>query len=231
MLLDILIGAGVAKRVIASWVGNVSAGSGYNFRRAVERHIPAPLEMVDHSNLTLALALHAAALGVPYLPTKSTLGTDLLRENPHLGEITCPFSGETLVAVEALAPDVSILCVQRADEDGNAHAWGNLGVTPDAARASARVILLAEELVEPELIRRDPDRTVVPGFLVSAVVHLPGATHPSPCQGYRDRDHHFFQDYHESSRSREGFLDWLERFVLSVPDHAGYLGRLSEARI
>ena len=183
MLIDVLIGAGIAKGVIASWVGNVSAGSGYNFRRAIEEDIPAPLQMVDHTNFTLALALHAAALGAPYLPTRTALGTDLLAQSPHLKETTCPFTGVPLVAVEALTPDVAILPVQRADRGGNAHVWGNLGVIPDAARASKKVIVLAEEIVEPEVIRSDPNLTVIPGFLVTAVAHAPNGCHPSPWPG------------------------------------------------
>lgn len=226
MLFDVLIGAGVAKRVIASWVGNVSAGSGYNFRRAIEQGVPTPLEMVDHSNLTLALALHAGALGVPHLPTRSTLGTDLLADNPHLQQTDCPFTGDTLVAVEALTPDVAVLAVQRADDEGNAHAWGNLGVSFDAARAANNVLVIADEIVSAEAIRSDPDRTVIPGFLVSAVVHVPGGCHPSPCQDRYGRDHDFFQDYHERSRSRDGFVDWLETYVLSVSSHKDYLERV-----
>lgn len=214
MLIDVLIGAGVAKGVIASWVGNVSAGSGYNFRRAIEEDIPAPLQMVDHTNFTLALALHAAALGAPYLPTRTALGTDLLAESAHLKETTCPFTGAPLVAVEALTPDVAILPVQRADRDGNAHVWGNLGVIPDAARASKKVIVLAEEIVEPEVIRSDPNLTVIPGFLVTAVAHAPNGCHPSPCPDYYGRDHAFFDAYHESSRTRDGFLEWLESWLV-----------------
>lgn len=226
MLFDVLIGAGVARRVIASWVGNVSAGSGYNFRRALEERIPAPLEMVDHSNLTIALALHAAALGVTYLPTRSTLGTDLLANNPHLVETVCPFTGDKLVAVEALSPDVAVLSVQRADEEGNAHAWGNLGVTFDAARASKRVIVLADEIVSEEAIRADPARTIIPGFLVAAVVHAPRGCHPAPCQDFYGRDHAFFQDYHDRSRTRDGFLEWLDRFVISVSSLEDYVERV-----
>jgi glutaconate CoA-transferase subunit A len=227
MLFDVLIGAGVAEHVIAAWVGNVSAGLGHNFRRAMEEAEPLPLEMTDHSNLTLALALHAAALGVPHLPTRSTLGTDLLKNNPHLRETECPFTGDELVAVEALAPDVSVLAVQRADEDGNAHAWGNLGVTFDAARASRKVIVLADEIVSRETILADPNRTVIPGFLTTAVVHVPNGCHPSPCQDYYGRDHAFFHDYHDASREREGFLKWLERYVLSVDRHETYLTRVN----
>jgi glutaconate CoA-transferase subunit A len=226
MLFDVLIGAGCARGVVAAWVGNVSAGSGYNFRRAVESGIPHPIEVTDHSNLTVALALQAAATGVPYLPTRSTLGTDLLARNPHLKEVRCPFTGDKLVAVAALAPDAAILAVQRADEDGNAQVRGNLGVVREAARASRRVVLLAEEVVSRDEIRADPNRTTIPGFVVSAVVPLPRGCHPAPCEGYYGRDHDFFHAYHERSRTREGFLEWLEEWVLAVEDHEAYLKQL-----
>jgi glutaconate CoA-transferase subunit A len=231
MLFDVLIGAGSAARVVAAWVGNVSAGSGYNFRRAVEEGIPHRLDVVDHSNLTLALALGAAAQGVPFLPTRSVLGTDLLARNPHLGKILCPFTGETLVAVAALRPDVAILPVQRADAEGNAQLRGNLGVIREAARASRTVIVVAEEIVPEEAIRSDPNRTLVPGFLVEAVVHLPLACHPSPCEGHYRRDHDVFHEYHRRSREREDFLEWLDEWVLSVEDHEGYLARLGRERV
>src|SRR5258706_576164 len=135
ILFDQLIGAGCVRRVIAAWVGNVSAGLGYNYRRAVEQRIPAPLEVQDHSNLTIAFALQAAALGVPYLPTRSLLGTDLPRANPTFKEAADPWSGAPLLLVPAIAPDVAILHVQRADEEGHAHVWGTLGVARPAAAA------------------------------------------------------------------------------------------------
>jgi glutaconate CoA-transferase, subunit A len=231
MLFDVLIGAGCARGVVAAWVGNVSAGSGYNFRRAVEEGIPNPLEVVDHSNLTLALALQAAGQGVPFLPTRSTLGTDLADRNPYLRKIACPFTGESLIAVSAFRPDVAILPVQRADDEGNAHVYGNLGVIREAARASGTVIVLAEELVSTEAIESDPNRTLVPGFLVSAVVHLPLGCHPSPCEGFYGRDHEVFHEYHRRSRERSGFLEWLSESVLSVEDHEGYVARLGRERV
>jgi glutaconate CoA-transferase subunit A len=215
MLFDVLIGAGCARAVVAAWIGNVSAGSGYNFRRAVEEGVPNPIEVTDHSNLTLALALQAAASGVPYLPTLSTLGTDLLARNPRLKEVDCPFTGRKLVAVGALSPDVAILSVQQADVEGNAHVRGNLGVVREGARASRKVIVITEEVVSEETIRRDPNRTLIPGFLVSAVVHVPGGCRPSPCEGYYGRDHEYFHRYHERSRTREGFLEWLGESVLA----------------
>ncbi len=230
ILFDQLIGAGCVARVEAAWVGNVSAGVGYNLRRATEQGVPRPVEMIDYTNFTVALALHAAALGVPFLPTRSTLGSDVLARNPHLVEFRSPVGGEKLVAVEALAPDVAILHVQRADAQGNAHAWGGLGVQIDGAGAARRVILVAEEIVEPEVIASDPNRTEIPGMLVSAVVHEPWGAHPSPVQGYYGRDHAFFHEYHERSRKREDFENWLREWVLGVENRAGYLERLGAER-
>jgi glutaconate CoA-transferase, subunit A len=230
ILFDQLIGAGCVSRVMAAWVGNVSAGVGYCFRRAVESSIPRRIEVVDYSNFTMALALHAAALGVPFLPTYATLGSDLLKKNGNLREFSSPVSEEKLVAVRALRPDVAILHVQRADTQGNAHVWGSLGVAVDGARAARRVILVAEEIVEPSVIASDPNRTLVPGFLVSAVVHEPGGAHPSPVQGYYGRDHSFFAEYHEQTRRLEDFEKWLTRWVVRMPGRSEYLTELGASR-
>ncbi len=231
ILFDQLIGAGCARRVVAAWVGNVGAGLAHNFRRAVEEGIPRALSVEDHSNLTVALALEAGARGVPYLPTRTALGTDIARDHPRLREITCPFTGDRLLAVRALRPDVTILHVQRCDLDGNAHLWGNLGVSLEAARAADTVILTCEEIVESGVIRSDPNRTLIPGFLVHAVAAVPSGSHPSPIQGYLNRDDAFYEEYHAETRSREGFLRWLDRMVLSTEGHSGYLARVGEARL
>src|SRR3990167_174265 len=133
ILFDQLIGAGCARTIVAAWVGNVMMGSAYNFRRALEDGIPHAVEMVDHTNFTVALALHAAALGVPFLPTYTAIGSDLFARNPGLVEFEAPYTLETMTAVRAIAPDVAILQAQRADTEGNAHVWGNLGAGPAAA--------------------------------------------------------------------------------------------------
>jgi glutaconate CoA-transferase, subunit A len=231
ILFDQLIGAGCVEQVMAAWVGNVSEGVAYCFRRAVESGIPRRVDVVDYSNLTMALALHAGALGVPFMPTYSTLGSDLLKKNGNLREFSSPVSEERLIAVRALRPDVAILQVQRADAQGNAHIWGSLGVAVDGARASRRVILVAEEIVTSDAIASDPNRTLIPGFLVSAVVHEPHGAHPSPVQGYYGRDHHFFAEYHEETRDLAGFEKWLEKWVLGVPNREAYLERLGAARV
>jgi len=231
ILFDQLIGAGCAARVFAAWVGNVSAGVGYCLRRAMEQGVPRPVQMVDYSNFTLALALHAGAMGVPFMPTYSTLGSDLLVRNGNLREFPSPVNEEKLVAVRALKPDVAIIHVQRADESGNAHLWGNLGVAVDGARAARKVIVVAEEIVLSEVIASDPNRTLVPGFKVAAVVHESWGAHPSPVQGYYGRDHAFFTEYHEQSRTLEDFERWLGRWVLGVPDRKAYMDQLGACRV
>jgi len=231
ILFDQLIGAGCVSRVMAAWVGNASAGVGYCFRRAVERAIPNAIETVDYTNFTMAMALHAAALGVPFLPTYAALGSDILKSNGNLREFASPVNEDRLIAVRALQPDVAIVPVQRADAYGNSHLWGNLGVAIDGARASRKVIIVAEEIVPPEVIASDPNRTLIPGFLVAAVVHEPWGAHPSPVQGYYGRDHAFFSEYHEQSRKEEDFERWLEHWVLRVPSRADYVKRLGDTRI
>ena len=231
ILFDQMIGAGCARRIVAAWVGNVMMGSAYNFRRALEDGIPHAVEMIDHTNFTVALALHAAALGVPFLPTYTTIGSDIFGRNPGLAEFEAPFTREKMMAVQALAPDVAILQAQRADVYGNAHVWGNLGASPDAARAARAVIVVAEEIVSSKVIASDPNRTVIPGFLVSAVVETPFGAHPSPVQGYYNRDNNYYSEYHRATKTRSDFESWLHHWVLGVTDRQEYVERLGTERL
>ena len=230
MLFDQMIGAGCVSCVMAAWVGNASSGVGYCFRRAVEKSIPRAIETVDYTNFTLAMALHAGALGVPFMPTYAALGSDIIKRNGNLREFASPVNEERLIAVRALRPDVAILPVQRADAEGNSHLWGNLGVAIDGARASRKIIVVAEEIVAPEIIASDPNRTLIPGFLVAAVVHEPWGSHPSPVQGYYGRDHALFSEYHEESRKQEDYERWLQHWVLKVSSRSDYMKQLGESR-
>jgi glutaconate CoA-transferase, subunit A len=249
ILFDQLIAAGCVERVIAAWVGNVMMGSAYNFRRAVEQ---GSVKVINMTNFTVALALQAAAMGVPFLPTRSALGSDVARENEFFAEMESPFAesqadesssgpGERerpplrecvkLHAVRALSPDVAIVHLQRADRDGNAHCWGNFGVMIEAARAAKRVIVVAEEIVEPEVIASDPNRTVIPGFLVSAVVECRYGAHPSPVQGYYKRDDAFFRQYHQQTKAKADSDAWLQRWIHGVADRPAYLNQLGACRL
>jgi glutaconate CoA-transferase subunit A len=228
ILFDQLIGAGCVARVIAAWAGNVSEGLGHNYRRAAERGLPRQIEIVDHSNYSIALALQAAALGVPYIPMRSLLGSEIARDHPGIHPSNSPLDGSPTLLVEAVQPDVAILQVQRADALGRAHVWGGLGVCEEAALAAKGVIYVAEEIVAPEVILSDPNRTLAPTFKTLAVVHEPGGAHPSPVQGYYNRDHATFAEYHAQSRTPEGFAAWLNEWVTQIPDRAAYLAKLGE---
>jgi glutaconate CoA-transferase subunit A len=212
--------------VTAAWVGNVSAGLAHAYRRAMEQGIPRRIEVRDHSNFTIAQALLAGALGAPYLPTRTLFGSDIARANGTFIEAASPMDGSPLLLIPAITPDVTVLAVQRADADGNAHLWGPWGVSQEAALAAKRVVVLAHEVVPREVIASDPNRTIVPGSKVVAVVEEPGACHPSPLQGRYDRDHEFFHDYHRATRTVEGFDAWIREWVTGVKDRAAYLDKL-----
>jgi glutaconate CoA-transferase, subunit A len=230
MQFDQLIGAGCVKKVIASWIGNVAAGLGHNYRRAAEYGIPCPIEIEEHSNFTIAQALQAAAMGLPFLPTRTIKGSEFSKAEQFQG-IRCPFTNEELIAVRAIQPDVAILHVQRADAEGNAHVWGNLGVMREAALAARKVIVTCENVVDHDLILSDPNRTVIPGFVVSSVVHEPLGSFPSPAQGYARRDDDFYFEYHKASRTPDGFEQWLKHWVLGVEDHREFLKLLGKDRV
>jgi glutaconate CoA-transferase, subunit A len=159
---------------------------------------------------------------VPYLPTVTLLGSDILDTNPALER------NDGLVQVQALKPDVAVLHVQRADAAGRAHGWGPMGIAEEAGLAAERVILTAEEIVGEDVTLSDPNRILLPETKIVAVVREPGGAHPSPVQGHWRRDHAFYRDYAQSSRSEDGFRDWLEEWVLGVPDRAAYLGRIDQ---
>jgi glutaconate CoA-transferase, subunit A len=230
MQFDQLIGAGCVRKIVAAWVGNVAAGLGHNYRRAVEAGIPQPIEIEEHSNFTMGLGLQAGASGLPFIPTKTVKGSDF-RSGSQFASVRCPFTDEELLAVRAIRPDAAILHVQRADTEGNAHAWGNFGVMREAAFAASKVILTCEELVDHDVILSDPNRNIIPGFVVSSVVHEPFGSHPSPTQGYARRDDNFYFEYHKATRSREGFEEWLHKWVLAAKEHREFLDLLGEGRV
>jgi glutaconate CoA-transferase subunit A len=229
ILFDQIIGAGCVEKVIAAWVGNVMMGSAYNFRRAVEQD---GMKVFNMTNFALALALQGGAMGVPFIPTRTALGTDTAKGNHFFYQIFSPFEPkESLWAVRALNPDVTIVHVQRADAEGNAHTWGNFGVMIEGVRAAKRVIVVAEEIVKPEVIASDPNRTMIPGFLVNAVVECSYGAHPSPVQGYYSRDNDSFREYHEQTKAKAESEAWLESWVYGVADREQYLEKLGLDRV
>ena len=219
-----LIGAGCVKMVTGAWGGNVSGGMGHNYRRAAEDGIPNSIIIHDYSNFSIGMAFFAGAYGLPYIPVKSILGSDITRSNPSIKLADNPFSQdhEPVALVPALKPDIAFLVVQRADRFGNSHIWGSTGLTQEASIAAEKIIVLADQIVEPEVIASDPSRVLIPGFGVNAVCHVPAACHPSPLIGRWKRDHDFFHHYHKETRDPIGFQNWCDEWVRDLPDHEAY---------
>ncbi len=228
VLFDQLIGAGCVARVEAAWVGNVSAGLGHCYRRALEQGVPRRIEVRDHSNFTIAQALLAGAIGAPYIPTKTLLGSDIPRANGTFRESVSPFDGSKELLIPAIVPDVAVIACQFSDEDGNAQLLGPSGVCRDAALAAKSVIVVADWIVPREMIMGRQATPIVTSPKVTAVVEEPGACHPSPLEARYTRDHEFFHEYHRATRTPEGFDAWIAEWVTGVPDRAAYLRKLGE---
>jgi len=225
LIYDQMVAAGCARKVIFSYMGNPGVGS----LRIVRAEIEAGrLEWEEYSHFGMISRLQAGAAGLPFMPMNQTGATDLEAANPNIRRVIDPYSGKEVITVPALNPDVAIVHVQRADAQGNAHLWGIIGEQKEAAFAAKRVILTAEEIVDEAVIRSDPNRTLIPGFIVSAVCHVPFACHPSYAQGYYDRDNEFYMKWDKISESRESVQAWLEEWVYGVKDREEYRQKLGE---
>src|SRR3954464_511521 len=204
---DQLIGAGCASKLIFSWGGNPGVGSLHRFRDAVQHDWPVPLEIEEHSHAGLANRYVAAASGLPFAVMRGYQGTDLVEHTANIAPITCPFTGEVLTAVPALALDVAIVHAQRADRRGNVQMWGLTGVQKEAVLAAERSLVTVEEIVD-ELEPR-PGAVVLPNWVVTAVAEVPGGARPSYAQGYYDRDNVAYRAWDKISRDRDAFSAWL----------------------
>ena len=229
LIYDQLIGAGCVRRLVFSWAGNPGAGPLHALRRAVEQGVPNSIELEEYSHFGMVARLSAGAAKLPFYPLRDYKGSDLPRVNPQIKTVVCPFTGEELAAVPALNPDTAIIHVQRADENGNAHVWGLMGVQKEAAFASRRTIVVAEEIVPESAIRSDPNRTLIPGLIVDAVVHEPFGCHPSYAQGYYDRDNDFYVGWREISQDVEKFNAYLDEWIYGVRDRSEYVARMGTA--
>ena len=222
LIYDQMIEAGVAKKLIFSWAGNPGVGSLHAFRRAVEAK-PPTLEIEEYSHFGMVARLSAGAANLPFWPLRNYADTDIPKANPLIKSVDCPYTGEKLATVPALRPDVTIVHAQRADSDGNTQVWGLMGVQKEAAFASKRVIVVVEELVDESVIRQDPNRTLIPGLQVDAVVVEPWGAHPSYSQGYYDRDNEFYVAWDKIAREQGSFKKYLDEFVYGVKDRAEYM--------
>ena len=223
LIYDQMVAAGCARKVIFSYMGNPGVGSLRIVRAAIEK---GQLEWEEYSHFGMITRLQAGASGLPFLPMNQTAATDLETCNPRIKRVTDPYSGREVITVPALNPAVAIVHVQRADAQGNAHLWGIVGEQKEVAFAAKKVILTAEEIVDESVIRSDPNRTMIPGFIVSAVCHVPHAAHPSYAQGYYDRDNEFYLEWDKISADPALTQQYLAEWVYGVKDREEYWAKL-----
>ena len=225
---DMLIGAGLVKRFISTFLSLGVYGLGRCYRRSLEKGIPHKVEVEEYTNLSLPMMLQAGAMGMPFVPVKDMVGTDLLNVKSFLGEnkykiIESPFDGSPTLLVPALNPDVAIIHVQQADEEGNAQIWGIGGDCQVGANASEKVIVTCERIVSREVIGKDPSRTIVPAFKVVAVVEEPYGAHPGYTPGFYDVDFAMGYLYQQASNTEAGLAEFLKEWVYDIADRNAYI--------
>lgn len=229
LIYEQLIGAGCVDKLVFSWAGNPGAGPLYALRRAVEEEIPHGIELDEYSHFGMVARFTAGAAKLPFFPLRNFMGSDLPQVNDNIRKVQCPYTGESLATVPALNPDTTIIHAQRADASGDTQIWGLMGVQKEAAFAAKNVIVVAEEIVEEKLIRSDPNRTLIPGFIVSAVVHEPWGCHPSFAQGYYDRDNDFYVNWRNTSKDVKKFNAYLDEWVFGTKNRAEYVAKMGDS--
>ncbi len=231
LIYDQMIAAGVARKLIFSYLGNPGVGPLYCIRRAIEEGVPVPLEIEEYSHYGMVGRYTAGASRLPFFPLRSYTGTDMPKVNPLIRSVDSPYGDGPVAVVPPLNPDVAIIHAQRADVEGNTQMWGLLGAQKEVAFASEAVIVVVEEIVTEDVIRSDPNRTLIPGLIVNAVVHDPYGAHPSYAQGYYDRDNSFYIEWDTISRDKEKTQAWLQEWVYDLPDRAAYMEKLGPEKV
>jgi glutaconate CoA-transferase subunit A len=229
LVYDQMVAAGCVRKMIFSYLGNPGVGSLYPIRRAVEKGVPRALELEEYTHFGLVARFLAGAARLPFYPLRSFAGSDLPAANPLIRQVEDPYGSGPIYVVPPLHPDVTIVHVQRADANGNAQIWGLLGMQAEAAFAADRVIVVAEEIVDEAVIRRDPNRTAIPSLVVDAVVHEPYGAHPSYVQGYYDRDGDFYLRWDELSQDHDQTMRWIDEWIYGVANRAGYVAKMGAA--
>src|SRR4051794_34552735 len=230
LIYDQMIAAGVARKVVFSWLGNPGVGGLNAIRRRIEAD-PPELEIEEYSHFGMVARYTAGAAKLPFFPLRSYFETDLPKANPLIREIASPYGDGVVYAVPPLRPDVSIVHAQRASAGGDTQVWGLLGCQKEAAFAADRVVVVVEELVEEDVIRADPNRTIIPGLIVDAVVVEPWGAHPSYVQGAYDRDNRFYLEWDAITRDEEATQAWLREWVYDIDGREAYMAKLGDERM
>lgn len=233
IVVDQMLAGGCVSRLVSAFVGNSSAGSLGELRRRIESGVPEPLEFEEYSHYGMICRYLAGAQRLPFYPLRSCAGSDLPSVNNDIRKVTSPFAGpdgqaEQVYAVPPVTPDVTIVHAQRADRSGNTQIWGLTGVQAEAVYAADKAIVTVEEVVADEVVRSDPNRTVIPSHAVNAVVECPRGAHPSFAQGYYDRDNAFYRSWSQISKDEARLAEWIAQWVHGTGDHAEYVAKLGE---
>ncbi|MFX1296878.1 MAG: CoA transferase subunit A [Promethearchaeota archaeon] len=236
IMFDQLIGANVTNHIITShcWNG-IGPQPTWNYRRAIEKGIPAPLTYNEQSLFSLNMSYFAGYMNIPFMPIRSLVGTSIFNTPKEVGKkaaiVKSPFSDEEICVVPAIKPDVGFLHVQRVDADGNAQMWGIIGDSKIGINACKKIIVVAEEIVDRFVISESPEKTMVVGFRVDAIVHEPWGGHPGNVQGYYYTDLEYNYNYTQETETIDGWEKWLDRWILSVNDRSEYLKVLGIEKI
>lgn len=233
IVVDQMLAGGCVSKLVSSFVGNSSAGSLGELRRRVETGEPEPLDFEEYSHYGMVCRYLAGAARLPFHPLRSYAGSDLTSVNPGLRKVTSPYPGpggesEEIYVVPPVNPDVTIVHAQRADRSGNTQIWGLTGIQAEAVYAAEKAIVVVEEVVGDEVVRSDPNRTVIPSHAVDAVVECPRGAHPSFAQGYYDRDNAFYRAWSQISKDPVRLKRWMAEWIHGTRDHTEYSAKLGE---
>jgi acyl CoA:acetate/3-ketoacid CoA transferase alpha subunit len=226
--LDLWMAAGLVKKLDITYIGLEVYGTSNALRRAVESG--KIVSCVEWSNASITWRMKATAMGVPFLPARSMLGTDMIKYSAAK-VVEDPFTGLKVCLIPALILDVALIHVHRADRYGNAQIEGISGFANEMARACKRLIISTEEIISTDEIRKYPDRTMIPYYLVDAVVHAPFGSHPGEMAYIYGRDEPVIKEWIESSKTVEGSNAYLDKYVFGVANHAEYQQLIGEKRL
>jgi glutaconate CoA-transferase subunit A len=220
---DLLFGSGICDRITTSWF---SQGILWGVSKVMRHHVETGAAAYDEwSHLAIGMRFRAGAMGLPFMPIRSMLGSDVVRQRPETIEMICPYTREKLLLVPALNPDVALIHVQRCDEFGNAQIDGLPFMDVDLAMAANRVILTTERIVSNDQIRRAPDHTKIPFFAVDAVVELPYGCAPHECSGVYEPMMGHMESYvaQVNANPVDGMREYLEQFVFGPASWSEFL--------
>lgn len=236
IIVDQMLAANCISTLVSSFVGNSSAGSLGEIRRRIEDADPVRLKFREYSHYGMVCRYLAGAQKLPFYPLKSYFGSDLPSINDEIRKVTSPYPNEDgefeeIYVVPPVNPDVTIVHAQRADQWGNIQMWGLTGLQAEAVFAAEHSIVTVEEIVSDDLVRSDPNRTIIPSHAVSAVVEVPFGAHPSFTQGYYDRDNNFYRDWSAISADKSLLNEWLAKWIFNTSDHSEYVALMGEANL